>query len=139
MPYNASGESFLPNGGPFAVFPVLTEAYAGLTTAQCAANNALSSASVTATSGLVEAATPRNTMTIIVPTDQPAVTFGNQNALAGVIAAPPVSPPALTETFSPPSSGFTVAPGVSIQLAPYDDDLYAIVPAGTATVYFMDT
>jgi len=147
MPYNSAATSFAPQ----QIVPVFqpsifgpTRTYSGLTTAQCAANGALTSVSVTSSGATVEAATKRtNGITLIVPADQPQVTFGNDPASAanGIVALPnpPVTP--ITQTVSPPSSnGFAIPPGDSIFISPYNDAVYAVTPAGiTATIYFIDT
>jgi len=146
MPYDSAAYSFKPQQVVPVFQPVIygpTRAYSGLTTAQCAANGSLTSVSVTSSGATVEAAKSRiKGMTIIVPTDQPQVTFGNLpvGAANGIVALPqpPITP--ITQTVSPPSSnGFAVAPGQSFDLTPYNDAMYAATPSGvTATVYFID-
>ena len=139
MVYNSSGYAFEPIGGPFAPSLTIKSSIAGLTAAQCASTGYTASSSITTAVTLVEAGTPRKSMTIIVPTDAQPVTFGNDNSLVGTIGAPPAPPitPA-KQTFTPPASGFTVPPGSQIVLTPYNDPLYAIVPVGTAVIYFVD-
>lgn len=141
MAYNSTGTSFKPlalNSPYQPAFKEPTTMYTGLSTAQCAANGALTSAAITATATLVEAGKQRLTggMTVVVPTDQPPVTFANQNTLtAGPL--PFVTP--ISQTFTPGLLGFTVPSGGSFNLNPYNDPMYAITPTGvTATVYFID-
>ena len=151
MPFNATGESFIPLGGPFAVPPTITEGtqYSGLTTAQLNVLPSLTSVSVTVATTTVQAAARRNTMTIIVPIDQQAVTLGNQNPVSGLINEPPQtiwpvsgSPQPVTSAATmtaPPTgfAGFTLPPGNSMVLAPYNDPLYASVPSRTATLFYI--
>jgi hypothetical protein len=141
MPYNSAGASFAPLGVAPIFQPMVkepTEAYSGLSTAQCAANGALTSHAVTATASLVEAAKQRTKgMTLIVPTDQPPVTFANVATLA---AGPAAFVTPINQTFTPGNPGFTVPSGGSIFVSPFNDPCYAITPTGvTATVYFIDT
>jgi hypothetical protein len=145
MPLNSAGTSFQSN----AVFPILqptvkepTVSLNGLTTAQCAANSSLTAVSVTSTITLVEAAKLRtNGITLVVPTDQPQVTFGNDNASSAtpIQAITPQLAGGLTPTSTPSSNGFAVPPGQSIFVTPFNDAMYAVTPTGvTATIYFMD-
>ena len=144
MVYNSIGTTFAqPSGGylsannPAAKEP--TESYSGLTTAQCAANSALSSVAVTSTATSVEAAKVRTKgITLIVPTDQNQVTFGQSAAGVSAIPGGPVTP--ATQTGVPSTGGFAVPPGGSIFLSPYNGAVYAITPSGvTSTIYFIDT
>lgn len=141
MPYNSAGASFQPLGVAPIFQPSIKEptyTYSGLSSAQCAANSALTSVSVTSTVTTVEAAKKRTTgMTLIVPTDQPPVTFANVNTLS---AGPPAFVTPINQTFTPGDPGFTVPSGGSIFISPFNDPCYAITPAGvTATIYFIDT
>lgn len=153
MPYNASGQSFVPLAPLPINMPTVTEgnpSYTGLTTAQCAANGNLTSKAVTSAGVLVEAATARtNGITVIVPTDQPQVTFGNQSPLTASLSPKAIVAIPLVVTFSdqvagsgsiPSTNGFAVAPGNSLFVSPFNDPMYAITPAGvTATIYFIDS
>lgn len=145
MPLNSAGNSF----ASLAVFPILqpaikepTVSMNGLTTAQCAANGALTSVAVTSTITLVEAAKLRtNGITLVVPTDQPQVTFGNDGPTSAtpIQAITPQLTGGLTPTSTPSSNGFAVPPGQSIFVTPINDAIYAVTPTGvTATIYFMD-
>ena len=142
MAYNSTGTSFQPLGVNPVFQPAVSEptrTYSNLTTAQCAANSALTSVAVTsgATSVVVEAGKKRTTgMIVIVPTDQPAVAFGN---IAAISPGPllPVTP--INQTFTPSSPGFTVLPGNALSLNPFNDPMYAVTPLGVAaTIYFID-
>lgn len=142
MPYNASGASFQPlaalasNSTP-PVPPTILEALSGLTTAQLTANGALTAFTVTAAGVLVSAAQKRTTgILIITPTDQPPVTLGNILPSNGN----PSFGGILSQTFVPPALGWTLQPGMSITLTPYNDPLYAILLAGTpnATLFYQN-
>jgi hypothetical protein len=145
MPLNSAGTSFTSN----AVFPIVqptvkepTNSMNGLTTAQCAANGSLTAKAITSTITLVEAATLRtNGIVLIVPTDQPQVTFGNDNAASAtpIVAVTPQLAGGLTPTSTPSSNGFAVPSGQSIFVTPFNDAMYAVTPTGvTSTIYFMD-
>lgn len=145
MPYNAACQSFAPANPASILQPTVKEPtleYSGLTTAQAAGNNTLTSKAVTSSGVLVEGSTQRTKgIVLIVPTDQPQVTFGTKNpANAGGIVAAPVQPvQPNTQTFTPGSPGFTVTPGSSIFVSPCNDAVYAITPTGiSATIYFID-
>ena len=142
MPFNASGASFQPATTVPIYNPAITEGagYNGLTTAQCAANNNLTSVSVTSTVTTVEAAKVRtNGMIVVVPTDQPQVTFGNQNTIQGIPQQLTAAQQVTNSGLSPPQPGFAVPPGTSMQLNPFNDTMYAITPSGvTATIYYID-
>jgi hypothetical protein len=152
MTFNASGQSFAPLNILGLNSPTALEGagYNGLTSAQCAANGNLTSKAVTSSGVLVEAATVRTKgMTVIVPSDQPQVTFGNQSPLSGTTAANPIQAIPQIVTFAqqiadtqnaPSNNGFAVPPGVSVFLSPFNDAMYAITPTGSsATIYFIDT
>ena len=151
MPFNSAGSSFEAISNLATTYnPSLLEGagYNGLTTAQCNANGSFTSKSVTNAGILIDAAKVRTTgITLIVPTDQPAVTFGNQSPLSGNTSPNPIAPypvvPAngsQNTNSSTPSNGFTLQPGQSIFLSPYFDAMYAITPAGvSATVFFFDS
>lgn len=141
MPYNSAGTSFQPLGVAPVFQPAIKEptlTYSGLTSAQLALNGSLTSVSVTSTATLVEAAKKRTTgMTLIVPIDQPPVTFAN---VATLVAGPPAFVTPINQTFTPGTPGFTVPAGGSIFISPFNDPCYAITPTGvTATIYFIDT
>lgn len=152
MPFNASGQSFVPLSPIPKVYPVVKESppsYIGLTTAQCAANGNLTSKAVTSAGVLVEAATARaNGIILVVPTDQNQVTFGNQDPISGQLGAQPIVavptittlPEQVAQSGLPASpSGFAVPPGVAIHVSPFIDPMYAITPTGVAaTIYFYD-
>lgn len=145
MPLNSAGTSFTPNGAFPTVFPTVKEptvSMNNLTTAQCAANSNLTAVAVTSTVTLVEAAKLRtNGMVLIVPTDQPQTTFGNDGPTSAtpIQAVPPARSGGLTPTSVPSSNGFAVPPGVSIFVTPFNDAMYAVNSTGvTATIYFMN-
>ena len=135
MVYNSPGYAF---GALLSQIKEPTIAYSSLTTAQCAANGAFTSKAVTSSGVLVEAAKSRSKgLSLIVPIDQPAVTFGN---LSTVVALPngPVTP--ANQTGAPVAGyGFQIPPGGSVSLDPFNDAVYAVTPTGvTATIYFLD-
>lgn len=121
MTFNALTQTFAPLGLPPATTPAITEAYDGRTTAQLTANNAFTRVTVTTAATLVEAAKVRNSMLLVVPSDQQTVAVDNTNTIVG------------------PSNAFNIPPGVSLILFPYTDPVYATVPQGTAVIFFMDS
>jgi hypothetical protein len=152
MPFNSSGNSFAPLED-FPIFqPTVTvgpQQYSGLTTAQCAANGALTSRVITNAGLLVDAAKVRvSGIILIVPTDQQQVTFGNDSPVAGSLAAFPIIPVIPVNTFGqqvanaagPSSSnGYAIPPGNSVFVANFNDPVYGITPPGvTSTIYFID-
>jgi len=145
MTLNSAGQSFINTARVFPIsFPRVSEPsrqYSNLTTAQCAANGALTAVSVTSAITPVEAAKVRtNGITIIVPIDQPQVTFGANNTGANAIQAiAPSLAGGLTPTFAPSSGGFALPPGTGVVVDPFNDAMYAVTPTGvTATIYFID-
>ena len=145
MPFNSAAASFAPANPASILQPTVKEPtleYTGLSTAQCAANNALTSKSITASGVLVEGATQRTKgIVLIVPTDQSQVAFGTANPANanGIVAQPqpPVTP--TNQTFTPGNPGFTVVPGSSIFVSPCNDAVYGIAATGiTSTIYFVD-
>jgi len=147
MAFNAAALSFMPLSSlynpfnPSAVYPSVLEpdGNAGNSTAQLTAMG-LSSITVTTAGVTVLTAAPRNTVSLVVPTDQIAVTVSNNNSYYGTQGAlPPTWPlpnPAQGCNITPPANGFSIAPGNSIQLAPYNDPVYAIVASGTSLLFY---
>lgn len=152
MPLNSVAFSFVPLAPVPQVYPAArqpNQTYSNLTTAQCAANGALTSKAVTSSGVLVEGATARaNGMIIIVPTDQPQVTFGNDDPISGQLAMVPIQAIPAVTTFAQQvtnsgaaasNNGFALPPGVAMHLSPFNDPMYAITPTGvSATIYFVD-
>jgi hypothetical protein len=139
MPYNASGQSFQPIYGAALGVPApyrMEVTNVGLSTAQMNANANFTPVTVTSTATLVDAAKKRTTrITVVVPTDQPPITLGNT---AGIGANSPTS---ISQTSTPPVTGFTLQPGQQMILQSYNDPLYAITQAGlpNATIFFYDS
>jgi len=152
--YNTPGQSFNPLDPIPIVQPVVqvgVPGFQGLTTAQCAANGALTAQAVTSAGALIEGAKRRTTgMTIVVPIDQAQTTFGNDNPISGpgqsatpIQAVLPTFPPFVNpnnQTFTPSNGGFALPPGQSMFVGPFNDPMYAITAPGiTSTIYWMDT
>jgi len=147
MAFNSAALSFMPlsslaaPNNPAAVYPTITEPslYAGFATAQLTAAG-LSSITVTTAGVTVLTASPRNTVTLIVPTDQLQVTVSNNNLYYGAQSSLPEQWPSLSPlqgaNITPPANGYVIDNGSSIQLAPYNDPVYAIVASGTSVLFY---
>lgn len=148
MPYNAIAQTFAPTNW-FAPFPVATESYAGLTTAQLAANSSFTAISCAANvSTLVSAASKRTTgVTIIVPTDQLSCAFDNSPVVAtstttGQTFFPQaqsyIGTPNLTLINASLGNAFIIPPGSQLVLAPFNDALYGFPTNAATTIYFQN-
>jgi len=147
MPFNAAALSFMPlsalaaPNNPAAVPPTILEpdGNAGNSTAQLTTMG-LSSITVTTAGVTVLTASPRNTVSLVVPTDQLAVTVSNNNSYYGAQGALPSTWPLCNPLqgglITPPANGYNIQPGNSIQLAPYNDPVYAIVASGTSLLFY---
>jgi len=134
--FNSAAASFQPLAPAWhssAVPPAITEPslYMCLTTAQLNALG-LSSIAVGTSPTSVLSGTKRNTITLIVPSDQSAVTVGNSNG----IQAPSVNWPRVQATFVP-AAGYTIVPGNSIQLSPCNDPVFATIPTGVSMLFYV--